>query len=97
MLQVAFIRENKQRILEGMALRNMENMEGTIERILTLDSDRRSTQANLDNLLSESNKLSKEIGALFKSGEPQKANLLKEKTGQLKDQTKSLTENLARL
>ncbi len=97
MLQVAFIRENKQRVLDGMALRNMENMEGVIERILTLDSDRRSTQANLDNLLAESNKLSKEIGVLFKSGEPQKANLLKEKTGQLKEQTKSLTDALIQL
>ena len=97
MLQVAFIRENKQRVLDGLALRNIDNMDGTIDRILTLDTDRRSTQATLDTLLAESNKLSKEIGILFKSGEPQKANLLKEKTVQLKEETKTLTESLARL
>ncbi len=97
MLQVAFIRENKQRVLDGMALRNLENMEGTIEHILALDTDRRSTQTTLDNLLAESNKLSKEIGVLFKSGEPQKANLLKEKTVQLKEETRNLTDSLAKL
>ncbi len=97
MLQVAFIRENKQRVLEGMALRNIENIEGTIEQLLALDTERRSTQANLDNLLAESNKLSKEIGVLFKSGEPQKATILKEKTVQLKEQTKQLTETLTQL
>ena len=97
MLQVAFIRENKQRVIAGMALRNIDNVEGTIEQLLALDTERRSTQANLDNLLAESNKLSKEIGHLFKSGEPQKATILKEKTVQLKEQTKQLTETLTQL
>jgi len=97
MLQVAFIRENKRRVIAGIALRNIDNVEGTIEQLLALDTERRSTQANLDNLLAESNKLSKEIGHLFKSGEPQKATILKEKTVQLKEQTKQLTETLTQL
>lgn len=97
MLQVAFIRENKERVLAGMALRNLTNGERIIQRILSLDEDRRGTQTTLDNLLAESNKLSKEIGILFKSGEPQKATLLKEKTLQLKEESKKLAEKLSSL
>ncbi|MGB1041851.1 MAG: serine--tRNA ligase [Tenacibaculum sp.] len=94
MLQVQFIRENKQTVLDGLAKRNFANAETIIEEVLTSDETRRATQVSLDNVLAESNKISKEIGGLFKSGEIQKANLLKEKTGQLKEQSKQLTEAL---
>ena len=94
MLQVQFIRENKQAVLDGLAKRNFANAEAIINEVLTSDETRRATQVSLDNILAESNKISKEIGGLFKSGEVQKANLLKEKTGQLKDQSKQLTEEL---
>lgn len=94
MLQVQFIRENKQAVLEGLAKRSFANAQTIIEEVLSTDETRRSTQVLLDNILAESNKLSKEIGNLFKSGEAQKANLLKEKTGQLKDKSKELTEKL---
>ncbi len=94
MLQVQFIRENKEVVLEGLAKRNFANAKEILEEVLTSDETRRATQVSLDNVLAESNKLSKEIGGLFKSGEVQKANLLKEKTSQLKEQSKQLTEDL---
>ncbi|GAB1308420.1 serine--tRNA ligase [Urechidicola sp. KH5] len=94
MLQVAFIREHKDTVLSGLAKRNFENAESIIESVLKTDEKRRATQAELDSVLAESNKLSKEIGMLFKSGEPQKANVLKEKTGQLKESSKQLGEDL---
>ncbi len=95
MLQVAFIRENKERVLKGLAVRNFADAEASIAKVLDVDEIRRATQAELDTVLSESNKLSKEIGILFKSGEAQKANLLKEKTGHLKEQSKQLSEKLS--
>ena len=95
MLQVQFIRENKKTVLEGLAKRNFANAETIVEQVLTADENRRKTQVSLDETLAESNKLSKEIGGLFKSGEVQKANILKEKTGVLKTQSKELTESLA--
>ncbi|WP_299047759.1 serine--tRNA ligase [uncultured Polaribacter sp.] len=94
MLQVQFIRDNTQTVLEGLAKRNFANAKTIIEQVLTADENRRKTQVELDNVLAESNKISKEIGGLFKSGEIQKANLLKEKTGQLKTKSKELAENL---
>ncbi|PWG05858.1 serine--tRNA ligase [Polaribacter aquimarinus] len=94
MLQVQFIRDNKQIVLEGLAKRNFADAETIIEQVLTADENRRKTQVELDNVLAESNKMSKEIGGLFKSGEIQKANILKEKTGQLKTTSKELAESL---
>jgi len=62
---------------------------------LSLDETRRSTQSKLDDTLAESNKLSKQIGLMFKNGEHQKANLLKEKTGKLKEDSRNYSEVLA--
>jgi seryl-tRNA synthetase len=94
MLQVQFIRDHKKAVLQGLAKRNFANAERIIEQVLTADENRRGTQVQLDNTLSESNKMSKEIGAFFKSGKAQKATLLKEKTGQLKEKSKALAEKL---
>ena len=94
MLQVQFIREHKQTVLDGLAKRNFANATKIIEDVLTFDETRRATQTQLDNILAESNKISKEIGQLFKAGEAQKAGVLKEKTTQLKEQSKEVTTQL---
>ncbi len=94
MLQVAFIRENKEKVLEGLAKRNLKNAEELISKVLIADQERREGQSKLESVLAESNKLSKDIGMLFKSGERQKAEILKQKTVQLKEQSKELNENL---
>ncbi|MFD0861141.1 serine--tRNA ligase [Sungkyunkwania multivorans] len=93
MLQVSYIREHKDNILKAFKKRNLDATK-MIEDVLRLDDKRRSSQLDLDNTLAASNKLSKEIGAHFKSGEVQKASLLKEKTVQLKEDAKTLTEQL---
>ena len=94
MLQVAFIRENKEIVLKGLAKRNLKNAEELVDKTILADENRRAIQTELDAVLAESNKLSKDIGLLFKSGERQKAEILKQKTVQLKDKSKELTENL---
>ena len=93
MLQVPFIRENKDAVIKGLAKRNIDATQ-MINDVIDLDEDRRSLQTQLDNILAESNSLSKEIGNLYKSGETQKANVLKEKTSQLKEDSKALNEQL---
>ena len=93
MLQVPFIRENKDLVITSLKKRNIDASD-VIAEVLNLDEERRSLQTNLDKTLAESNSISKEIGILFKSGEAEKANLLKEKTGQLKETSKTLTEQL---
>ena len=93
MLQVAFIRENKELVVERLAKRNINAVE-MISDVITFDEDRRRLQAELDNTLAESNTLSKEIGNLYRTGEVEKANILKEKTSILKDMSKELAELL---
>ena len=97
MLQVQFIRDHKETVLAGLAKRNFANAESIVEQVLSTDENRRATQVALDTVLAESNTLSKQIGGLFKSGEVQKANILKEKTSKLKDESKALTEKLTDL
>ena len=93
MLQVPYIKANREDATNQLAKRNIDAAP-LFDEVLALDEKRRQTQTKLDQVLSESNTLSKEIGMLFKNGETQKANLLKEKTGQLKETSKSLTDLL---
>lgn len=93
MLQVPFIRENKALVIERLAKRNIDATE-MIEAVIALDDDRKRLQSELDNTLAESNTLSKQIGILYKSGEAQKANALKDKTSALKDSSKTLNDAL---
>ena len=65
-----------------------------VDKTILADEERRAIQTELDAILAESNKLSKDIGDLFKAGETQKAAILKQKTIQLKDKSKELSDNL---
>ena len=94
MLQVPFIRNNQELVLEGLAKRNFVNAKEIIGRVLETDETRRNIQVLLDNTLAESNAISKEIGILFKTGQIQKAALAKEKSKKLKDQSKNFTDQL---
>ncbi|MEP0263220.1 serine--tRNA ligase [Dokdonia sp.] len=94
MLEVAQIREHKEAFAKALQKRNLDVATALLDQVLATDDTRRSTQSKLDEILADSNKFSKEIGILFKNGEAQKANLLKEKTAGLKDQSKVLQEQL---
>lgn len=93
MLQLAVIRDQKEAIVTGLKKRNID-AEVMIDQIIALDEKRRSIQTQLDQVKAESNSLSKEIGMLYKSGDTQKASILKEKTTQLKETGKSLEASL---
>ena len=93
MLQLQVVRDKKDDIINALKKRNIDAAP-LINEVLELDEKRRSTQTSLDEILAESNKLSKEIGMLYKSGKAQEANVLKEKTGALKEDSKKLGEEL---
>ena len=93
MLLVNNIRENKESYINALAKRGIDAAP-IFEEVLQYDETRRATQAQLDEILSQSNTLSKEIGMLFQKGEAQKANTLKEQTARLKEQSKNLQDQL---
>lgn len=93
MLVVQNIIVNKEAYIKALSKRNFDGA-SILENIISLDEKRKNTQTKLDTTLADSNKFSKEIGALYKSGEQQKANLLKEKTAQLKESSKVYASEL---
>ena len=93
MLQIAFIRENQEKVIKALAKRSIDAV-SIVKEVVQLDEKRRATQVELDNVLSEANKLSKDIGDLMKSGEKSKAEILKLKTVSLKESSKELSEKL---
>ncbi len=93
MLQLKYLRENKEAVLKALEKRNFKEVE-LIDNLLDLDESRRKTQTELDQQLAEANSIAKEIGQLFKNGEPDKAQELKERSGQLKSSSKELQELL---
>ena len=94
MLQVSDINENIDNISLLLSKRNIDVKVKLVE-ILKIDKSRRSIQSELDGVLAESNKLAKEIGDLFKSGQAEKASILKEKASSLKPKIKSLSKKLS--
>ena len=94
MLQVAYIRAHKEEVIERLAVKNFDAKE-IIEELIVLDERRRNTQSDNDAILAESNKLSKEIGELFKSGNVEQANAKKAETVLLKEKTKVLQQVLS--
>jgi seryl-tRNA synthetase len=93
MLQTAFIRENREKVIQALGKRNFDAAP-LVDEVIALDEKRRATQVELDTVLSESNKLSRDIGELMKAGEKAKAAIIKEKTVQFKDKSKALGETL---
>ena len=93
MLRVSDINENIDNISLLLSKRNIDVKDKLVE-ILKIDKSRRSIQSELDSVLAKSNKLAKEIGDLFKSGQAEKASILKEKASSLKPKSKSLSEKL---
>ena len=91
MLQIAFIRENQEKVIRALAKRNIDATK-TVQEAVVIDENRRATQLEMDNILSETNKLSKDIGDLMKNGEKSKAEILKEKVHGLKEKSKALSE-----
>ena len=68
MLGLQYIQENKKSIINGIKKRGIDST-NIIEKIIDLDKKRKEKQTELDNHLANSNKIAKEIGVLFKTGE----------------------------
>ena len=92
MLLLSTIREERERLLEGLAKRKFIDAAATLDKIVALDDERKFSQTQLDQLLSEQKSLSKEIGDLFKSGKAEEANAMKAKVAELKEESSILEE-----
>ncbi len=95
MLQLKIIREEKQRIINGLRKRNWTAKQiKIIDRIIETDELRRSTQKDLDDSLAEGNRLAKSIGQLMAQGKKDEAEALKIQVAALKSKSGALEEQL---
>ena len=93
MLQVNFLKEHRDRVLEGLKKRNFKDLE-LVDNAISLDDERKKVQFDMDSQLAEINKISNEIGLLMKEGKKEEAESAKQKTAQYKEASKDLQQKL---
>ena len=93
MLQVSYLKENKESVLEGLKKRNFKNLD-LVDQAIEEDQKRKNVQVQLDENLFEMNKISKEIGLLMKSGKKEAADEAKMKTADFKDKIQVFQQEL---
>ena len=94
MLDLSVVRTQKEQVITALEKRGID-ASTLIDNALVADEKRRGLQSTLDQKLALANSLAKEIGELFKSGNPQKANHKKEESVSLKAETKALQTQLS--
>ncbi len=96
MLQTAYIKENREEVIERLTIRGMDATE-MVDQVIELDAKRKATQAELDATLAESNQIAKAIGGLFKQGKAEEANAAKAKAGELKQKASGFQETMTQV
>ncbi|MFL0681624.1 seryl-tRNA synthetase [Algoriphagus aquaeductus] len=96
MLLVNQIRENYDQVFAGLQKRNISDAALLLDRVIALDDLRKSTQSQRDQIQAEANTISKQIGQLMKEGKSAEAQLIRERTTEIKAQIKELDEQNAK-
>lgn len=93
MLTLRLIREEKDRVIKQLRVKNFE-AEELIEKIIELDNKRKDYQFNKDNLQSQLNDISKEIGILYAQKKKDEAEQAKGKTVGIKEELQKFEDLL---
>ncbi|TXI13962.1 MAG: serine--tRNA ligase [Pedobacter sp.] len=96
MLQINYIRENKEQVLARLAIKNFKNF-NLVDEIIHLDENRRQTQSKLDAISAEANLAAKQVGDLMRQGKKEAVEVIKINTSALKEQIKTLGDELTKL
>ncbi len=95
MLQASFIKENREKVLEGLRKRNFtEDKLVIVDSIISLDAKRRNTQKSLDDKLNELKIASAQIGDLMKSGQKDLAEKARNEVAAVKSSISSVEEEM---
>ena len=82
MIDIKFLRENPDVVKENIKKKFQDSKLPLVDEVIELDKQARETQMEADNLRSERNKISKEIGALMAQGKKEEAMAKKELVAQ---------------
>jgi seryl-tRNA synthetase len=94
MLQVPFIRQNKDQVLERLTLKNFRELE-LVDQVLELDDKRKKLTLEYDETQAKVNSNSKEIGKLMAQGQKDEAESRKSEVASLKARLQPINEELA--
>jgi seryl-tRNA synthetase len=94
MLPVSFIRDNKERVLKSLRVRNNKEEE-LVNQILETDTRRKELQQQLESYQSESKSIAATIQELYKTGRGAEAAAKKERGSELKTLMSNLKHELA--
>src|SRR5690606_8248331 len=93
MLQLNYIRENRDTVVERLTVKNFSDV-GMVDEIIALDEKRRKIQSESDALAAEANSAAKQIGELMRQGKKEEAEAAKSKSAGYKEQIKKLQDQL---
>jgi len=93
MLQLNYIRENRDTVVERLTVKNFSDV-GMVDEIIALDEKRRKIQSESDALAAEANSAAKQIGELMRQGKKEEAEAAKSKSAGYKEQIKNLQDQL---
>ena len=91
MLTLKMLRDDPQQVIDRLKVKNFD-AKPIVDKVLELDSLRRSLQQQSDNLLAEQKKRAGEIGVLLKQGLKEEAEAAKAAVAQLKTKSAELLE-----
>jgi seryl-tRNA synthetase len=94
MLQVAFIRNNKDEVKERLTVKNFAEP-GLVDEILSLDEERKKLQQEFDSTQAKVNSTSKEIGQLMAKGQKEEGENKKQDVATLKLSLQPISDRLA--
>jgi len=94
MLNLRFIQENPELVKKKLQKKNFD-ASAIVDRIIDLYKRKNEIQSKADQVKAELNRLSKEIGSLFREGKVEDANAAKEQTLVLKNTIKQLDDEFA--
>ena len=97
MLQVNYIRENREDVINRLAVKRFKNAEEIIDQVLSLDAQRKATQKQTDDLKAEANTIARQVGDLMKAGKKAEGEQLRARSTELKATEKQLDEQLAQI
>jgi len=93
MLQLSFIRNNREQVVASLQKKNFQDTE-LVEKIIAADDQRKQLQFQSDELLAKRNASSKEIGALMGQGKREEAEALKSVVSSMKESIDQLAQEL---
>lgn len=94
MLQLGFIRENREYVIERLGVKHFKDAEQIIDNVISQDNKRRNTQTELDKVKAEANSIAKQVGMLYKQGQKEQAEEMKKQSASCKEKEKELSELL---